>query len=165
MAISKVKIPRVPNGGRLWLTCIVSSGTTSDLIHLTSSLHGSLLILLMRLPTFSPFLHLLHSLFVLVFFVLSWAYALQILVSTLLENLTLHCCYCVLEWNNVSPFRQLCFTGYLHSYNRLLKRGMMLCKKIIYMLSPWNKYLYNKFIIIILKEDTSLSGVHCKKLR
>ena len=73
---------------------------------------------LMCLPPFSIFLQLLHSLLVRVLFLLYWAHALPTLMSALLENLTLHCGYCFLEWNDDSPFRQLCCTGYLYACYR-----------------------------------------------
>ena len=57
---------------------------------LCSLIPGPSLSLLMCLPPLSIFLQLLCSLFVLVFFLLSWYHALATLMSDLLENLTLH---------------------------------------------------------------------------
>ena len=66
---------------------------------------------------FHIFLQLLCSLFVLVFFLLYWAHALKTLLSDILETLTLYCCYCIFEYSDDSPVRQLCCTVYIYAYN------------------------------------------------
>ena len=82
---------------------------------------GPSLSLLMCLTPFSIFLQLLCSLFILFFFLLSWAHAITTLMSDLLENLTLHF-YCLFECNDDSPVRQLRCIVYLYSCSRRLKR-------------------------------------------
>ena len=62
---------------------------------------------LVCLRPFSILLQLLRSLFVLVLFLSYWAHSLPTLLSDLLETLTLHCCYCLLECNYYSPVRHL----------------------------------------------------------
>ena len=85
---------------------------------LCSLISGPSLSWLMCLPPFSIFLQLLCSLFVLVFFLLSLAYALPTLLSTMLETLTSNCFYCLLKFNDDIPVRQLCCTVYLYACNR-----------------------------------------------
>ena len=67
-----------------------------------SSLYWPSSSLLVCLSFFSQLLHLLHSLFVLVFFCLYWSHDTTILVYSLIETLNLYFCLCVLEYNNVS---------------------------------------------------------------
>ena len=73
---------------------------------------------LMYLPPFDTFFQLLRSFFVLVFFLLSWSHALPNLMYSLLETLTLYCCYCLLECNDGSYIRQLWCAVYLYACNR-----------------------------------------------
>ena len=89
---------------------------------LRSLISGPSLSWLMCLPPFYIFLQLLCSLFVLVFFLLSWGQSLPTLLYDLLETLTLHCCCFLLECNDDSPVRQLCCTVYLYACYRCLKR-------------------------------------------
>ena len=84
----------------------------------------------MCLPSFSIFLQLLCSLFVLVFFLLSWDHSLPNLLSTLLSALTLYCCYLPLEYNDDRFVRKLCCTVYLDAYNRRSKKGTIWWNKI-----------------------------------
>ena len=79
---------------------------------------GASLSWLVCLTPFSIFLQLLRSLFVLVFFLLSWAHDLTSILSDLLETLTLQCCHCLLECNDDIPVRHLCCTVYLYACNR-----------------------------------------------
>ena len=72
------------------------------LLRWTQALHGPSLSWLVCLTPSSPFLHPLHSLFVIVSLLLSWYHYLTILVSAMLENLTLYLCYCPLWCNYVS---------------------------------------------------------------
>ena len=95
-----------------------------------SFIYGPSLSLLMCLPPFSILLQLLCPLFVLVFFLLSLSHALPTLISALLENLTLHCCYCILECNNDIHIRQLCCTIYIYACNRRSEKGTIWWTKI-----------------------------------
>ena len=85
---------------------------------LYSLISGPSLSWLMCLPPFSILLQLLCSLFVIVFFLLSWVHALPTLMSDLIETLTSHCRYCLLECNDDNPVRKLCCTVYIYACDR-----------------------------------------------
>ena len=90
---------------------------------LCSLISGLLLSWLTCLPSFSVFLQLSCSLFLIVFFLLFWSRSLPTLLSNLLETLTLHFCYCLLECNYDIPVRQLWCSVYLYACNSRLKRA------------------------------------------
>ena len=73
----------------------------------------------MCFPPLFTLLYMFHMLFVIFFFLLYLFYFLQLFLSNITENLTLYCCYCILELGGVRPIIYLCCTVYLHGYNRL----------------------------------------------
>ena len=77
-----------------------------DLEAMFSLIHGPSISWLMCGPPFYILLQLLCSLFVHIF-LLSWAHAIPTLLYALIETLTLHCCYCFLEWSYESPIIQI----------------------------------------------------------
>ena len=70
----------------------------------------------MCLPPFSLFLHLTHSLFVLVFLLLYLYYALSIHISTMFEPFTFDCFHYPLGCSDDIPVRHIFCTGYLFSF-------------------------------------------------
>ena len=113
----------------------------------------------MCLPLFSPFLYLLHLLFVLVFFLFYWSHDLNIFVSTMLETLTFHWCYCILECNNVRPVIDISALLSIFTHITVFsnEKNLPSCSRPKIIASMIN------FPVIISIEATSLSVVHYVK--
>ena len=98
-----------------------------DLLHWRYTLHGSLLSLLVCLPTFSQLFHSLKSFMCL--------FSSRSLDPTLFRSLCmllfkLWTCVFINVWFNVwdySPSRQIFYPNYNHACNRILKMGMIWC--------------------------------------
>ena len=118
--------PHLVNINYIWLLHIGKSIFNSEELLITPwvleslciLISGSLLSWFMCFPTFSILLQILHSLFVLVFFLLYWSHYLTTVMYSMIENLTLNCCYYTPEYNDDIPVRQLFCTGYLYACNR-----------------------------------------------
>ena len=114
---------------------------------------------------FYIFLQLLHSLFVLVLFLLSWSHSLPTLLSDMLKTLTLHCCYCLLKCNYLRPVIHLCCTVYLYVCNRRLKKGDDLMNQNLpsfYCLGIITSIMTSSLIISIGAYSSSVLGTKCK---
>ena len=82
----------------------------------------------------------LPSLHSLIFFFLSWAHVLTIFVSAMIWTLTLYCCYCILECNNVRLFVDR--SSVLAAFMTIT--GFSDAKNIL-MILPKKNYFYNEF--------------------